>query len=144
MANRNRSAPSARRTTAPLLVLAISLACSVAHAADAPAETAPATLDPKVLATLKTMGEHLRELKSFTFMPIRRSTTSTDDGQKLQFGGTVDYKVRRPDRLRAEIDSDRQHRIFYYDGKKLTQYAPRMGYYATSTRRRRCTSSAMS
>jgi hypothetical protein len=132
MANRNRSAPSPHRTKVPLLVLAISLACSVAQAADAPgAEAAPAALDPKVLATLKTMGEHLRELKSFNVHADTTIDDVTDDGQKLQFGGTVDYKVRRPDRLRAEIDSDRQHRIFYYDGKKLTQYAPRMGYYAS-------------
>jgi hypothetical protein len=83
-----------------------------------------------VLDTLKTMGEHLRQLKSFSVHADTTIDEVDDDGQKLQFGGTVDYKVRRPDRLRAEIDTDRQHRVFYYDGKTLTQYAPRMDYYA--------------
>ena len=105
MANLYRSAPSPHRTTVPLLVLAISLACSVAQVAAAaeaaaPADAAPA-LDPKVLATLKTMGEHLRELKSFDVHADTTIDEVGDDGQKLQFGGTVEYKVRRPDRMRA-------------------------------------------
>lgn len=132
MPNRFRSALSPCRATMPLLVLAISFACSAADAAEAPAEAAgESALDPKVLDTLNTMGEHLRQLKSFSVHADTTIDEVDDDGQKLQFGGTVDYKVRRPDRLWAEIDTDRQHRVFYYDGKTLTQYAPRMDYYAS-------------
>ena len=39
--------------------------------------------------------------------------------------------MQAPDRLRAEVNTDRRHRQFFYDGKTLTQYAPRMNYYAT-------------
>ncbi|HEX5123447.1 MAG TPA: DUF2092 domain-containing protein [Rhodanobacteraceae bacterium] len=115
----------------PLFLITSGLACGFAHAADAPGSAAaePA-VDPKVLATLKTMGEHMRELKSFSVHADTTIDEVTEDGQKLQFGGTVDYKVRRPDHLRAEINSDRQERTFYYNGKTLTQWAPRMGYYA--------------
>jgi len=121
------------RLVAPLIVLAATFGCGALHAAD-PAAAAPAAqtvLDRSALEALNVMGRHLRELKSFE---VRADTTIDEvdeDGQKLQFGGTFDYKVKRPDRLLAEIDSDRQQRTLYYDGKTLTQYAPRMGYYAT-------------
>jgi hypothetical protein len=55
----------------------------------------------------------------------------TEDGMKLQFGGTLTASVRRPDGLVLAVDTDRKHRRLYYDGKTLTVYAPRDGYYAT-------------
>lgn len=121
---------SAQRLALPI-ALAAGFALAPARAADPPAEAAAPAVDPRALDALNAMGKHLRELKSFE---VHADTTIDEidaDGQKLQFGGTVDYKVKRPDRLRAEIDSDRQQRTFYYDGTTLTQYAPRMGYYAT-------------
>ena len=132
----HRSLETPRRRVAPLLVLAASLGCGALHAADPspapPAGAADASaLDPQALDALNVMGRHLRELKSFEVHADTTIDEVGDDGQKLQFGGTVDYKVKRPDRLRAEIDSDRQQRTFYFDGKTLTQYAPRMGYYAS-------------
>jgi hypothetical protein len=128
----NRSPETSRRLAAPLVILAASLGCGALHAADPPAPAAadPA-IDPKALDALNTMGKHLRELKSFELHADTTIDEVGDDGQKLQFGGTVDFKVRRPNGLVAEINSDRQQRTFYYDGKTLTQYAPRMGYYAS-------------
>jgi hypothetical protein len=115
------------------MALAAGFALAPARAADPPAAAAAAAaaIDPQAIEALNTMGKHLRELKSFEVHADTTIDEIDDDGQKLQFGGTVDYKVKRPDRLRAEIDSDRQQRTFYYDGKTLTQYAPRMGFYAT-------------
>jgi len=54
-----------------------------------------------------------------------------DNGQKVQFGGVVEYRVQSPDRLRVEVRSDRRTRQFVFDGKTITQYAPRAGYYAS-------------
>jgi hypothetical protein len=129
--NPNRSFESPHRVALPLLVLVASLACGTVHAADPPAAAAEPAVDPKALDALSTMGAHLRELKSFAVHADTTIDEVGDDGQKLQFGGTVDFKVRRPNGLVAEIDSDRQQRTFYYDGKTLTQYAPRMDYYAS-------------
>ena len=129
MPKRNLLSHAGRRLATPILVLSAGLAWAPAHAADAPAAPA-ADVDPKVVAALNTMGKHLRDLKSFTVHADTTIDEVTDDGRKMQFGGTVEYKVRRPDHMRAEIDSDRQQRTLYYDGKTLTQYAPRMGYYA--------------
>lgn len=124
--------PSHRFRRAPLPILALCLGCSALHAADPPAAPAAASaIDPQALDALNVMGRHLRDLKSFEVHADTTIDEVDETGQKLQFGGTVDYKVKRPDRLLAEIDSDRQHRTFYYDGKTLTQYAPRMGFYAS-------------
>ena len=119
--------------TAPLaaLFLVAAIAASPVRAADAPAAAARPALDPKALDALKSMGAHLRELKTFTLHSDTTIDEVTEDGEKLQFGGTIDFSVRKPDGLRAEIDTDRRHRTYYYDGKTLTQYSPRMGYYAT-------------
>lgn len=102
---------------------------AAASTANAPATTA--TVDPKAVAALNAMGSYLRGLKQFS---VRADTTLDlvmDDGQKLEFPGTVDYKVRAPNGLRIDVKSDRKEREMYYDGKTLTVYAPRMKYYAS-------------
>jgi hypothetical protein len=95
------------------------------------APTPTVAVAPEAMSALDDMGKYLRGLKTFTVT----STTLTDeiinDGIKLQFGGTASLKVRRPDRLKAEIASDRKLREIYYDGKKITLYGPRVKYYAT-------------
>jgi uncharacterized protein DUF2092 len=96
-----------------------------------PPAAAPAVL-PEALAALEKMGGFLRSLKAFTL----RADTSTDEvlddsGQKIQFNSVVEYRVRPPDRLRADVVSDRKHQQFFYDGKTLTLYGQRVHYYAS-------------
>jgi hypothetical protein len=96
-----------------------------------PPAAAPAVL-PEALAALQKMGSFVRSLKAFTL----RADTSTDEvladsGQKIQFGSVVDYRVRPPDRLRADVLSDRKHQQVFYDGKTLTLYGQRVHYYAS-------------
>ncbi|HSL68767.1 MAG TPA: DUF2092 domain-containing protein, partial [Longimicrobiales bacterium] len=54
-----------------------------------------------------------------------------EDGQKIQFAGVIDLLAQRPGKLRVEVNSDREHRLFYFDGKSFTLWAPRLSYYAT-------------
>jgi hypothetical protein len=96
-----------------------------------PPAAAPAVL-PEALAALKKMGGFLHSLKAFTL----RADTSTDEvlddsGQKIQFNSVVEYSVRPPDRLRADVVADRKHQQFFYDGKTLTLYGQRVHYYAS-------------
>jgi hypothetical protein len=97
-------------------------------AASAPAA---ATRDARAMDALAAMGKYLRTLKSFSV----RADTVTDEvlttGQKLQFAGTADYLVQTPNRMRADVRTDRRERRFIYDGKTVTMYAPRMQYYGT-------------
>jgi hypothetical protein len=87
---------------------------------------------PEVLAALEKMGSFLRTLKTFTLhADITTDEVLEDTGQKIQFGSTVDYHVRLPDHLRADVASDRKQRQFFYDGKTLTFYGQRVKYYAS-------------
>jgi hypothetical protein len=98
----------------------------------AAAATPAVERDPKAIEALDVMGAHLRTLLTFS---VRSETTKDEvlaSGQKIQFAGTVEMQVRAPDRLRADVSSDRKQRQFYYDGKTVTVYAPRMKYYATA------------
>lgn len=106
-----------------------------APATQAPAAAQPAagpqTIEPEAMSALEHMGAYLRTLRSFEV--AARSTTENvmDDGFKLQFDGQAELKVRRPDRLRVDITTDRKQRQIYYDGKAVTVYAPRVKYYAS-------------
>jgi hypothetical protein len=96
--------------------------------------TSPVTtgvIDSKAVNALRTMGAYLRTMKSFSVDVKGAKDEVMNDGQKILISGTVKYLVRTPDRLRAEINTDRKQRTIYYNGKTLTLYAPRMHYYAT-------------
>jgi hypothetical protein len=53
------------------------------------------------------------------------------DGQKLQFGGTIDIRARRPDRFKISTTSAAKNREIFYDGKSLTIFAPSNSMYAS-------------
>ncbi|HYG06607.1 MAG TPA: DUF2092 domain-containing protein [Stenotrophomonas sp.] len=124
----------------PLLYLAVSLALLAPAALAAPpakpaapaAQAAAASpLEPQAVAALQKMGAYLRSLKSFSVHGDTTIDVVTEDGQKLQFPGSVDYKVRTPNDLRLSWKTDRKERELYYDGKTLTVYGPKNKYYAS-------------
>jgi len=109
----------------------VGLAVLYAGTAAAADPRATADVEPEVIAALDKMGTYLRTLQAFQ---IESQTTLDEvltDGQKIQYAGTVNLLIRRPDRLRAQIESDRQFRMFLYDGKSFTMWGPRVGCYAT-------------
>ena len=121
--------------TGSLIVpLLIGSGCSVRQSQPAVAlERLPDTAamaDPR--AALTRMGGYLRTLKTFT---IHAETTIdevlADTGQKLQFGGEAALYYRAPAHLRVDVSSERKDRQFFYDGKTLTVYGRRTGYYAS-------------
>lgn len=96
------------------------------------AQPAPApVVNPGAIEALKNMGAYLRSLRSFTVTAESTTDEALDSGQKIQFSSTVTVHARLPDRLRMDLTSDRKQRELYYDGKTVTQYAPRLKYYAS-------------
>ena len=79
------------------------------------------------------MGAQLRALKAFALRSETTIDEVLDNGQKVQFGGTVDYRARRPNGLRMEVVSDRKQRQFFYNGKTFTQYGPTNGRRGSPT-----------
>jgi len=90
-----------------------------------------ATVAPEATRALNQMGEYLRTLKTFQVKAVISRESVMLDGQKVQFDGTADLLVQRPNKLRAEMKSDRSERRFFYDGKTFTLFAPRTSFYAT-------------
>jgi hypothetical protein len=88
-------------------------------------------IEPDAMAAINAMGTFLRTLGAFSVTAETTIDEVTDAGEKLQFGGNVELQAQRPDKLRAEVDSDRKQRQLIYDGKTFSVYGPRVGYYAT-------------
>ena len=102
------------RTTAP------------AHAA-APAEQR----DPEAISALERMGAHLRTIMTFGVTGDITSEEVLETGQTIQYTGAIDLIAQRPGHLRANFDSSRKRRQYFYDGRTLTIWAPRQAFYAT-------------
>lgn len=118
---------SSHRTVLGLgLLLCAAQACLAQSAAPA-AEVR----DPAVLSRLAQMGDYLRSLRSFVVKAETAKDEVLESGQKVMFSGTLEYRYARPDMLRASVRTDRKWREFYFDGKTVTQVAPRMGYYGS-------------
>jgi hypothetical protein len=95
------------------------------------ADTTTARIDRDAIDALTRMGAYLRTLKAFD---VRAAITTEDvllDGQKVQSTKTATLVAEKPDRLRLDVSADHQPRLFLYDGKNFTLYAPRSSYYAT-------------
>lgn len=101
-------------------------------AVPSPAQQAAApAVEPGAVDALRRMGAFLETLQSFEIRADASKDEVLESGQKLQFESDVHLRVRRPDRLWAEVASDRKTRAFFYDGKSFTIYGPRNKLYAS-------------
>ena len=97
----------------------------------AAAQTEGQSVDPAALQALARMGTYLRGLTAFSLQANDSTEEVLESGQKVQLLKTVELQARKPDRLRADVVTDRKAREFFYDGKHFTVLAPETGYYAT-------------
>lgn len=119
-----------KRTTTLLLTGMLLLAPSL-QAVEPPAIGQEPVRDEQVINRLAAMGKYLRSLEVIAVQADTTTEDVMDNGQKLQFVGSAEYRVQIPDHLWLEVKNDRHHRIYTYDGKTLTQFSPELGYYAT-------------
>jgi hypothetical protein len=118
------------RTTSWASTACIALA-ALAGGGPAHAREKTPAVDPEAIAALEAMGSFLR---AQTSMGVTAEVTTDDvlpSGQKVQYAGRADLRVRRPDRFRADVNSDRKNEQLYYDGKTFTIYQPALKYYAS-------------
>jgi hypothetical protein len=135
------------RRTSVVRALAVALAVGIGQAAfaadtptvptvpETPGEAAATPAEPVVeqdaVDALKAMGTYLRTLKAFEVTSDFTLEETLDDGQKIMNSGSADYLARLPDRLAVALYTDTAERQFFYDGKTLTMYGPKIGYYAS-------------
>jgi len=96
----------------------------------APGAAAAGTIDPDAIDALKRMGEYLRSLKAFQLKADVTAEDVLQDGQKVQSTTAVDLLAEPPAHLRADLVGDRRERLFLFDGKTFTLWAPSARYYA--------------
>lgn len=87
--------------------------------------------DPKVVARLDEMGKYLRSLKQFELDSDVTFEVLVDDDQKIDMEGKLKYKVKSPNKLWVDLQTDYKHRQYFYDEGQLTVYSPDQKYYAT-------------
>jgi hypothetical protein len=110
-------------------VLAIAVTGQAHPSKDEAISCEGAPVDPQAIAALKTMGAFLRQQQSFTVRTTTDTDYALDSGQTVRLASRGELRVRRPDRLRADIISPRKARQLFYDGKTFSMFAPRVGYY---------------
>lgn len=97
-----------------------------------PADAGESERDAGAIKALDRMSSYLRTLKAFQVRSETSRDEELDNGQNVAFDGVVDMIVERPNRLRAEVTSDKQNRLYFYDGKSFSLWARRVNYYATA------------
>jgi hypothetical protein len=93
-------------------------------------EERPPAIDPAAITELNRMAAYLKTLRAFQVQAEVIREVVLEDGQKVQFASAADMVVERPNRLRLDVNGDRQSRLFLFDGQNFTVYAPKMKYYA--------------
>jgi hypothetical protein len=132
--------PLQRNVTMKPLILAARLAAGAILAASgglpvlaqAPV-AADQPVDPEARAALDRMAAYLRTLDTFEIATQTTLDLVTNDGQRIELDGTAAYKVRRPNAFVISVETDEKKRRFFYDGKTFTIYAPKLGYYASTS-----------
>jgi hypothetical protein len=114
------------------LLSGIVLTAVMAGGSTARADASQPRIDPQAIAALERMGAFLRAQSS---MKVTAETTTDevlDNGQKVQRSGVATLEVSRPDRLRADVISDRRNeQLMFYDGRTFTIYQPALDYYGS-------------
>lgn len=79
---------------------------------------------PEARAVVERMTTFLQDLERFEVSARITRDETLPFGYKLQNNETTRMTVRRPDRMRVDVDGDIKHRSYYYDGATLTMVAP--------------------
>ncbi len=93
--------------------------------------TSAAVVNAKAIDRLNAMGAHLRSLKAFTVNADVTVEEVLDSGQKVENALTVEIAARMPDKLRVSTTSAERSRKIYYDGKSVTIFGQKLGYYGS-------------
>src|SRR5258707_2510188 len=94
------------------------------------ASPAKPVISEEVGAAMQQMGQTLLG-KQFSFQARTLRAYADTDGRFLHVGHTLKILIRRPDRLRVEINGDDGANQLFYDGKTLVLYGPAQNEYVS-------------
>jgi hypothetical protein len=87
------------------------------------ASPAKRVISQEASAAMMQMGQTLLA-KQFSFQARTLRVYADTDGRFLHIGQALKVVVRRPDRLRADVNGDDGEHQLFYDGKQLVLYSP--------------------
>lgn len=86
-------------------------------------------IDAQAVEALQKMGEALAAKQTIAFDASLTSEIVLESGQKIQFGGTMQANVVKPDKMRMVVTSAAKERQYYFDGEQFAIVAPRKGFW---------------
>ncbi len=81
---------------------------------------------------LRVMSDYLKTAGEFTFHADISYDSVLTSGEKIQYGGTADISVRRPNRLHVTYHGDEQQRRVIFNGRTITLYDVAANVYAVT------------
>jgi hypothetical protein len=94
------------------------------------AEEKEKNIDSKAEWILRQMSEYLAGAEQFTYHADHSFDVVLETGQKLMYTASSEASVRRPDRFQVNIKGDLRNLRFWYDGKTVTLFEPKLNFYA--------------
>ncbi len=91
---------------------------------------ASSAIDAHATDALDAMGAYLRTLRAFEVDADTATDVVLDNGQNAALLRHAVLKVKRPNRLRADITGNGNVRGILYDGRRFTIYNQQKGFYA--------------
>jgi hypothetical protein len=102
----------------PLSSVVVKDALAQGQSTEAPPVTP--VIDPVADKLLKSMSSTLASAKTLSFKADINFDQLLVSGQQIQYGGTANLTVQRPDKAYAEYDGDLAGRKVWYTGKDVT------------------------
>lgn len=87
-------------------------------------------LNPKAMDVLRQMSDFLKRAPQYTFRVDMTNERLFDSEQNVQFERQGEIRIRRPDRIWAEIEDDDGTKRFFYSAKSITLYNLERNLYA--------------
>jgi len=107
-------------------VVVLMLACAMSPSLYAQ----EAGIDASASSILQSMSDYLKGAEELGFRADIVYDAVSPDGQKLQYGGTAEVALRRPNRLHVEYNGDENSRTIVIDGRTFTFYDRDNNVYA--------------
>ena len=89
-------------------------------------------IDARADRILRQMSDYLKTAGEFTFHADVTYDEVLASGQEIEYGGTADVTVRRPDRLHVEYRGDERRSRVFLDGGSFTLYDLDASVYAVT------------
>ena len=98
----------------------------------APLLTAAPAIDSAALEPLKRMSQTLSGASAFTYRSQTVFEVPAVNGQFITLFSRAEVALQRPNQLRARLTGEAPHFDFYYDGAKVSAFAPATKVYSSS------------